>query len=479
MALDLLVGALAVVLAHLSRNYVIAPYIAPEIFKYRSLFADYWWLIIVLPVLTMILLRYHGYYQSQRVRPISASFPAILLATVGASLLATVISFIFTPRGGGQGSFLSQAFRGELVSRGILLLYPLLAMVLLAGKSLIIRALLVDLRNRGYNTRNMLLLGDSDLARMFLTHLQRHPEWGFITVGLITDDDITGDYPIPIVGQYNDLLPYLERHVIDDVVFVAARDGLDTLAPMLQGCEEMGVRTRLPVHIFRNRIARPVLDHFDDLPVITFNPVQEFGPALLFKYAFDLIVAAVLIVLLSPLMLLIALSIKLNSSKLSDPVFYGQIRCGLNGRKFTLWKFRSMVVNAERAQRDLQDYNLMGGPVFKMKDDPRITHVGRWLRKSSLDELPQLWNVLRGEMSLVGPRPALPHEVEKYDRWQRRRLSMKPGITCIWQVSGRNELSFETWMKLDLEYIDSWTTLLDFKILLRTLYVVFTGRGAM
>ena len=121
----------------------------------------------------------------------------------------------------------------------------------------------------------------------------------------------------------------------------------------------------------------------------------------------------------------------------------------------------------------------MSGPVFKMKDDPRITPVGRWLRKSSLDELPQFWNVLRGEMSLVGPRPALPHEVEKYDRWQRRRLSMKPGITCIWQVSGRNELPFETWMKLDLEYIDSWSSVLDFKIMLKTLYVVLTGRGAM
>jgi exopolysaccharide biosynthesis polyprenyl glycosylphosphotransferase len=241
----------------------------------------------------------------------------------------------------------------------------------------------------------------------------------------------------------------------------------------------MGIRSRLPVPVGSHRIAKPVLESFDDLPVITFNPVKEFGGALLFKYSFDRLAAAVLLLLLSPLLLVIALLIKATAQKWSDPVFYGQTRCGLNGRQFTLWKFRSMEPNADRKLDELALMNEMTGPVFKMRNDPRVTKLGRWLRKASLDELPQLWNVLVGEMSLVGPRPPLPHEVARYDRWQRRRLSMKPGITCIWQVSGRNKLSFETWMQLDLEYIDNWSLGLDLKILCKTVYVVATGYGAM
>jgi lipopolysaccharide/colanic/teichoic acid biosynthesis glycosyltransferase len=177
----------------------------------------------------------------------------------------------------------------------------------------------------------------------------------------------------------------------------------------------------------------------------------------------------------SPVFLLTAIAVKATSR---GPVFFRQTRVGLNGRTFTLFKFRSMYQDAEARRPALEDRNEMTGPVFKIKHDPRITAVGKWIRRFSIDEIPQFWNVLRGDMSLVGPRPPIPEEVKKYERWQRRRLSMKPGITCLWQVSGRNGLDFESWMRLDLAYIDTWSLRLDVQILLRTVPVVLTARGA-
>jgi lipopolysaccharide/colanic/teichoic acid biosynthesis glycosyltransferase len=176
-----------------------------------------------------------------------------------------------------------------------------------------------------------------------------------------------------------------------------------------------------------------------------------------------------------PIVAGVALTIKLSSR---GAVLFRQTRCGLNGRRFTLYKFRTMVEDAEGRRHELAHLNEMDGPVFKLRADPRVTSLGRLLRRFSLDELPQLWNVLIGSMSLVGPRPAIPEEVAQYERWQRRRLSMRPGLTCLWQISGRNEVDFERWIELDLEYIDSWSPMLDLKILVRTVPVVLSGRGA-
>jgi exopolysaccharide biosynthesis polyprenyl glycosylphosphotransferase len=479
-ALDWLLAAGALLSAHFLRNYVLAPYIVPDLFRARSGFQDYSWLLLFLPTVTVILLSYYGHYRSIRTRSWSNLAGAHLFATTGAALAAMIVSFTFTPRGGGQGGGWFSIFTQEFVSRGVLLLYMGVAVTLLQAKELLMRTYLRDLRHRGLNRQNLLLVGSPQAAAEFLQFLRQHPDWGFQVIGLVTDhpENSGGAAEIPIVANYSRLFTYLENNVVDDVVFVAPEDTLKTLQPMLRGCEEMGIRTRMPINFMGNNIARASLETFDNVPVITFNPVTEYGAALFIKYAADRLVALLLLILLSPFLLFIALLIKLTGPS-GAPVFYGQTRCGLNGRRFTLWKFRSMVPDADRRRQELEMHNEMSGPAFKMQNDPRVTPVGRWLRRSSLDELPQLWNVLRGEMSLVGPRPPLPQEVQQYDRWQRRRLSMKPGMTCIWQVSGRNRLSFDEWMEMDLQYIDNWSLGLDVKILFKTIYVVATGYGAM
>jgi exopolysaccharide biosynthesis polyprenyl glycosylphosphotransferase len=217
------------------------------------------------------------------------------------------------------------------------------------------------------------------------------------------------------------------------------------------------------------------LDELDGVPLLTFTTSPNNAFALALKRLLDIVLSFVLLVLGLPVVLLVAIAIKLTSS---GSVLFRQTRCGLNGRRFTLYKFRTMVEGAEARQRELLPYNEMDGPVFKITDDPRVTTLGRVLRRFSLDELPQLWNVLKGDMSLVGPRPPIPEEVAKYQRWQRRRLAMKPGLTCLWQISGRNELPFQRWIELDLQYIDSWSPWLDFKILVKTIPAVLSGRGA-
>lgn len=479
MGMDLVLAAGSVLAAHWLRNAVLAPYFFPELFREPSEIKQYAWLLYTTPVIMVLFLRHYGYYNSQRVRPLAATLGAVFLSAVGTTVAAMVLSFVLSPRSSRPD--LPGAVQVENVSRGVVLLLPLVLTAVMAAKTMLVRSVLLRMRRRGLNTRALLLVGSGESLRQFIRLVQGHPYWGFTITGVIDDSgrESKAVERVPVAGGLSDLLPFIERNAVDDVVFIPVRRSLEDLAPYFAACEEMGVRTRLSLAFFQHTIARPVLDTLENLPVITYSPTRELNAALLFKYSFDRVAAAILLLLLSPLILVIALLVKLTSQSWTDPVFYGQTRAGLHGKPFKLWKFRSMRVDAEKLRQELEAQNEMTGPVFKMKNDPRVTTVGRWLRKLSLDELPQLWNVLVGEMSLVGPRPPLPTEVEKYDRWQRRRLSMKPGITCLWQVMGRNELSFDTWMKLDLEYIDRWSLLLDFKILVRTVYVVATGYGAM
>jgi exopolysaccharide biosynthesis polyprenyl glycosylphosphotransferase len=237
----------------------------------------------------------------------------------------------------------------------------------------------------------------------------------------------------------------------------------------------VGVTFSMDANFLGLSIARADVMDLGGWSVLSFSSTPSDGTALLVKRVMDVVVALGGLVVLSPILALAALAVKLQDG---GPVFFVQERSGLYGRPFPMLKFRSMVIDAEAQKAKLEAQNEMSGPVFKMKADPRITRVGAFLRKSSIDELPQIWNVLRGEMSIVGPRPPLPAEVARYERWQMRRLSMRPGLTCIWQVSGRNKVDFDNWMRLDLEYIDSWSLFLDIKLILLTFPVVLTGRGA-
>ncbi|HEV2844792.1 MAG TPA: sugar transferase, partial [Thermoanaerobaculia bacterium] len=272
-----------------------------------------------------------------------------------------------------------------------------------------------------------------------------------------------------------DIPRVVEHHVVDDVIFAVTRRDLDRLEDLFLSLQEQGIRTRFAMDLFPHTRARVELEDLDGMPLMSFatTPTNQFQ--LMAKRGLDVVLASLLLMLAMPIVGLIALVIKLTSG---GSVLFRQTRCGLNGRIFTLYKFRTMVADAEERRLDLLHLNEMNGPVFKLRSDPRVTSFGRFLRRFSLDEVPQFWNVLRGDMSLVGPRPPIPEEVAKYQRWQRRRLAMKPGLTCLWQVSGRNDLDFDRWMQLDLEYIDSWTPLLDLKILLKTIPAVLSGKGA-
>jgi exopolysaccharide biosynthesis polyprenyl glycosylphosphotransferase len=266
----------------------------------------------------------------------------------------------------------------------------------------------------------------------------------------------------------------LRKNVVDEIIFAVDSESLGELEEAFLLCDEEGVRTRVAVDFFPHVNSTVSLDRFGHTPLLTFSAAPDDEIRLLVKRLTDVAIAAAGLVVLAPFMAVIAVVIRLTSP---GPAVFKQVRCGLNGRRFLFYKFRSMCLNAEQMKGSLSHLS-MRQTAFKIADDPRLTAMGKYLRKFSIDEWPQLWNVLRGDMSLVGPRPAVPGEVEQYQRWQRRRLRMRPGLTCLWAISGRDNVDFETWMKMDMQYIDNWSLALDWKILLRTIPRVLTGHGA-
>jgi exopolysaccharide biosynthesis polyprenyl glycosylphosphotransferase len=266
----------------------------------------------------------------------------------------------------------------------------------------------------------------------------------------------------------------LRQHVLDEIIFAVDSGSLTDLEEVFLLCDQEGIRTRIAVDFFPHVNSTMSLDRLDAIPLLTFSAAPHDEIRLLVKRVTDVAIAAAGLLVLAPLMAIVALLVRLTSP---GPAIFRQVRCGLNGRRFVLYKFRSMCWNAEELKSSVAHLNTRG-TAFKIPDDPRVTAVGRYLRKFSIDEWPQLWNVLRGDMSLVGPRPAVPAEVDQYQRWQRRRLRMRPGLTCLWAVCGRDNVDFETWMKLDMQYIDRWSLALDWKILLQTIPRTLIGHGA-
>ena len=376
------------------------------------------------------------------------------------------------------------AFRLEYISRLLLGFYAAIDLVLMVLLRLVTRRLSEPLRRTFGGFRYFLLVGSAPQVLEIARTLEANERRGLRLLGFarvqpggeleaqVKGSGFRRSYPVYDLSQLPELL---HRHVIDEVVFAVSKDELEKLEETFLRCEEEGVKARLLLSFFPHVLSKVYLERLRDMPLLTFSTTPENEDLLLLKRLGDFVMALVLLLVLSPLLLVLALLIKLTSK---GPVFYRQARCGLGGRKFTLYKFRSMQPDADLRREELEALNELDGPVFKIRGDPRCTPVGRFMRKFSLDELPQLVNILKGEMSFVGPRPPLPEEVEKYEPWQRRRLRMPPGLTCLWALEGRSQLSFRRWMELDLQYIDNWSFALDWKILLKTIPVVLLGRGA-
>jgi len=405
-----------------------------------------------------------GAYQTLRLQ----KFHVVLFDLTRAAIMATLLF----------GS-LAYLLKLQYVSRMLITLISLTAWTLLAVERMIVLRILYDLRKKGHLTRYLLLVGTGGRAIKFLRMLLDHPEWGLKIIGIVDiDPRLTGQeiWGHKILGLLSDIPKLLESHVIDEVVFVVPRGWLGKIEDAILYCEQLGKRVSIAVDLFNMKFAKPTQREVNNFPMLTFETTSIHLWQLFLKRFLDIIFSAVMLVLLAPLLVLVAVLIKTTSG---GPVIFRQTRCGLNGRLFTVYKFRTMVVDAEQKLEALRQQNEMSGPAFKMANDPRIIKYGKWMRKFSVDELPQLMNILEGDMSFVGPRPPIPAEVKKYEPWQRRRLSMRPGLTCLWQVQGRNKIvKFEEWMKLDLEYIDNWSLWLDLKLFLKTIPIVIFGIGA-
>jgi lipopolysaccharide/colanic/teichoic acid biosynthesis glycosyltransferase len=396
-------------------------------------------LFFILPIWGL-LLSAAGFYRSHRTLPLGEEIWAAGKVAFGGTTILVLLIF---------------GLRLDFVSRWFLVLFGVLNFLFLTAEKVALRQLSRWVRSRGFNFRTALIVGTGPKAAQFADFLEAHPHWGFRVVGYL-DDDNGGEIGLagrwPCLGTITNMEAVLGAEVIDEVIFVIEKGKLAEYED-----------------------ARPVLEELDGIPLLSFTTTPSNPAELAAKRTIDLVLALVLFVVTLPLQILAALAILLLSG---SPVFFRQVRCGLNGRHFTLLKFRTMESGAEDRLAEISHLNEMTGPVFKARRDPRLTAAGKLLRRLSIDELPQLWNVIVGDMSLVGPRPPLPDEVSRYEPWQRRRLSMKPGLTCLWQVSGRSELDFDRWMALDLKYIDTWSPLLDLKILLKTVPAVLSGRGA-
>ena len=447
---------------------VIAPMVSPRHFP-TGLFPLHDYLKIyplVLIIWSILFFTYHSYHSHRTVPLTRETLTTLRVVLAGSVILATLAYLIPLHQ----------------LSRSWFALFVILSASLLVIQRIFLRVLARYVRAKGLNYRTVLIVGTGRRAIEVARMISGHKYWGYKILGFVSDGHRLGNgwASYRVFGFVPDLRNLLENRVdfpepIDEIVFAVTRKKLDEMKQIFLMCEELGIRTRVAMNFFSNRVARIELEELEGIPFLTFTTTPSNESQLAFKRLLDVSVAMFILVMSLPALLIAAIGIKLSSP---GSVLFKQERIGLNGRSFLLYKFRTMIEDAHERRGEVSHLNEMSGPVFKLKADPRVTTIGRILRRFSLDELPQLWNVLRGDMSIVGPRPPIPEEVASYHRWHRRRLSMKPGLTCLWQISGRNNIDFDRWMQLDLQYIDNWSPSLDLKILLRTIPAVLTGRGA-
>jgi len=355
----------------------------------------------------------------------------------------------------------------------LLILFPTMFVVAVATRATL-RLAFRQMRTRGMNGRYVLVVGAGPRGQAFATTMEQHRELGLKVVGFLDDDKTYADGTRwPWLGRLADTERIIQEEIVDEVAICLPFSQWQYVDSIAHVAEEAGKIVRVPMDVLEHPFAAGKVEELDGTPVYSLVTGPDRAVALIVKRVADVVLASVGLVLLSPFLALVGLAIRRGDG---GPVLFRQTRVGLHGRPFEILKFRSMAIDAEERLADLEAENEIEGHAFKVTDDPRITPLGRKLRRYSIDELPQLWNVLRGEMSLVGPRPPLADEVSGYDLWHRRRLSMKPGITGLWQVRQRRESAFDKWVEDDLEYIDRWSLWLDLQILARTIPAALEGR---
>ena len=407
-----------------------------------------------------------GLYNSKRFSPRWAEVLDIAKATTLGSAIVFVAAIFL---------------RIQMVTPLFILLFWVASTLAGAGSRVLLRYMLGGIRRRGRNLREMVVVGTNPRAIRFARKVESSPELGYRIVGFV-DDAWNGlaefrKTGYPLLADFAGFPGFLREQVADEVmVALPMQSSYAQAARIAALCEEQGIVVRQLSDIFNMRLAQPTAGEFEGEAVIRLSTGSPENWQRLLKRALDVSLSLVAMLLLSPLFLLATLIVKLTSL---GPIFFVQERVGLNKRRFRLCKFRTMVADAEQRQQEIEHLNEASGPVFKIRNDPRLTPVGKFLRKTSIDELPQLFNVLKGDMSLVGPRPLPVRDYEGFDQdWQRRRFSVRPGITCLWQINGRSSIPFEKWMELDMEYIDQWSLWMDFKILAKTIPAVIKGAGA-
>ena len=407
----------------------------------------------------VIVLAFDGLYQLRARWTIQSEVIGVLRSLLWMALLTIAVLFVL----------------GEpVVNRWFLLaLFGTQAWATLVTR-VVMRGAFRALRTRGRNLRNVLVVGTGEIALAFARRLEDHPDLGLRILGFLGERAELPD-DRPYLGRVDELPEVMHRLVVDEVAICLPIDHWRLVEDTIAICRQEGKIARLPMTALDQPAGSRYVEELDGMPVISLVTGPNRMVALMLKRALDIVGAALGLVVLTPVFAVAALVIMATDGR---PVFFRQVRAGLNGREFSIVKFRTMVRDADAKRAELRAFNeVSGNASFKMTNDPRITGIGRLLRRTSVDELPQLWNVLRGEMSLVGPRPHPLDDVAGYDRWHRRRLSMKPGITGLWQIGARRETNFDRWVEKDLEYIDHWSFWLDVRVLLLTIPALLKAEG--
>jgi exopolysaccharide biosynthesis polyprenyl glycosylphosphotransferase len=455
----IVIDAIAIVTA-----FVTAYYLRSAAGRLAGIEQYTWILLIVLPA-WYFLLTYFGLYASLRIHSYPSLFAVVAKVHAVGAMVASSVIFLVDPH-----SF----------SRMLFGYFIILSVVLVCLEKAMLKLILSFIRRKGYNSRNILIVGTNEKSKYFAQLVKEHVSWGLRTVGFLQckEEPVVGEFSgCNVLGQIDEIKNVCKFYAVDEVVFCLPKEYLAKIEDYLNDLESMGITVRMVLDFYSSRAVRKELSYFHDhLPILTFYAKPFDAGQLFLKRCMDIVGAVIGLGITSLLFPFIALAIRLDSP---GPLLFGQLRVGESGRLFKCWKFRSMYVDAEERKQELLHLNEMQGAIFKIRDDPRITKTGNFLRKTSLDELPQFWNALKGEMSLVGTRPPTPDEVTTYENWHRKRICIKPGITGLWQVSGRNQIQvFDEVVRLDIEYIDKWTLWLDIKILVKTFWVVFARQGS-